>query len=91
MSDSSFTRFHAKVVVEGPYTSAAQVFTPGALLSWLCNMRCSACPQKRLRIWSATPLLVCCTRFPASAVRRVNWCVCKTKIQMVTTACIKSL
>ncbi|WP_122242141.1 hypothetical protein, partial [Pseudomonas syringae] len=32
MSDSSFTRFDAKVVVEGPYTSAAQVFTPAALL-----------------------------------------------------------
>ncbi|MFL1480986.1 MULTISPECIES: hypothetical protein [Pseudomonas] len=32
MNDSSYTRFDAKVVVEGPYTSAAQVFAPAALL-----------------------------------------------------------
>lgn len=32
MSDSIFTKFEAKVVVEGPYTSAAQVFTPALLL-----------------------------------------------------------
>ncbi|CAD0264266.1 conserved hypothetical protein [Pseudomonas veronii] len=32
MSDSRFTRFDAKVVVEGPYTSAAQVCTPASLL-----------------------------------------------------------
>ena len=32
MSDSSYTKFEAKVVVEGPYTSAAQVFNPASLL-----------------------------------------------------------
>lgn len=32
MSDSSYTRFEAKVVVEGLYRSAAQVFTPESLL-----------------------------------------------------------
>ncbi|GFZ61500.1 hypothetical protein PSTH1771_10795 [Pseudomonas syringae pv. theae] len=32
MSDLSYTKFEAKVVVEGPYTSAVQVFTPASLL-----------------------------------------------------------
>jgi len=32
MSDSSFTKFEANVVVEGPYTSDAKVFTPALLL-----------------------------------------------------------
>lgn len=32
MSDSSYTKFEAKVDVEGPYTSTAQVFTPASLL-----------------------------------------------------------
>jgi hypothetical protein len=32
MNDSSYTKFEAKVVVEGPYSSAAQVFTPASLL-----------------------------------------------------------
>lgn len=32
MSDSSYTKFEAKVVVEGPYASIAQAFTPASLL-----------------------------------------------------------